>query len=114
MEDYYKQLAESIFANITERIGSSKLVVEAMESGDEVDASAAAEVIDRIHLSELASALNGNYALARVVVNGLQHSLDAFVAASKFRKLSPEEIRERIENIFVETVGTVLKQMDGK
>lgn len=116
MEDnYYKQLADSIFENISDRILRSPLVLQVMTEGiepDETDASAAAEIIDSIHLSELASAMNGNFAMARLTLNGLQHNFEGFIAAAKYKKYTEEQVRDRIRGIFVETVSNILAQLD--
>jgi Cys-tRNA synthase (O-phospho-L-seryl-tRNA:Cys-tRNA synthase) len=118
MEDsYYKQLADSIFENISERIHRSPLVMQVMHEDvepDAIDAGAAAEIIDSIHLSELAAAMNGNYAMARMTLNGLQHNFEVFIAASKYYKLSQDQVSERIRGIFVDTVSNILQQLDSK
>lgn len=117
MDDYYKQLADGIFENISERIHRSPLVMSVMHEAvepDEVDAGAAAEIIDSIHLSELAAAMNGNFAMARLTLNGLQKNFEIFIAASKYYKLSQDQVSERIRGIFVDTVGNILEQLDSK
>jgi hypothetical protein len=115
--NYYKQLADSIFENISDRIHRSPLVMQVMHEDtnpDPIDVGAAAEIIDEIHLGELATAMSGNFAVARLTLNGLQHNFEIFIAASKYYQMSQDQVSERIRGIFVDTVGNILQQLDSK
>ena len=110
---YYKQLAEGVFENINEKLQSYPLVLNSMEKrGDPTDEGAVAEIVDRVHLSEIASALNGDYSLARATLISIQKNLNTFVTASRYRHMTEEQMRDRIREIFIDTISGALKQVD--
>lgn len=113
--EYYKQLAEGVFENITEKLHKYPIVLNAMANphgGDPTDDGAVAEIVDRVHLSEIAGALNGDYSLARTTLITLQKSLNTYIAAVQYKPVTEDQMRDRIREIFVNTISGALKQVD--
>jgi len=106
MEDgYYKQVAEAVFSNIGDKISKSPLIAQTFSdrNSDETDVSAAAEVIDAIHLSELAAAMGGDYAVARFALNKLNENFEIYMASCRY---IPQK------EIYLETVSPILQHLD--
>lgn len=115
-DDEYLQIADAVYNNISDRIMRSKLVTQVLEQGpdfiDKTDASAVAEIIDSIHLSELSAAMEGNYTVARMTLNKLNKNFNNFMTACQYKPCSEEQFKIRAREIFLETLSPVLKQLD--
>lgn len=114
-DDHYLQIADAVYNNISDRISRSKLVAQVLEQGpdiDKTDASAVAEIIDSIHLSELSAAMEGNYAVARMTIVKLNNNFNNFITACQYMPPTEEQFKIRAREIFLETLSPVLKQLD--
>jgi hypothetical protein len=111
--DYYEQLAEALFDHINDRLVQTPIVAKIFtQKVDESDVSAASEVIDSIHLSEFAAAMGGDYSTARMTLNALNNNFNIFVSSCSYAPQTEEQIKNRVREIFLGTVGKVLKQLD--
>lgn len=110
--DYdYDQLAEAVFIAISDRIMSSKLVIQGLEKlgsymhdDNDVDVSAAEEQVDAIWLEEIGRALGGNYTLARTVVGRYNARLQTYVLAHQCDPNAVELIRQKMAVIALEEI----------
>ena len=113
-DNYYSSVAAAVLESIRDKIDKSHLIGQTLTqvNADETDLSAASEVVDAIQLSELASVMGGDYAVARMALSLYNKQINTYISACHYIPQTEDQIKLRFEEMFLETVGQILKQLD--